>query len=67
MSYQATIRYGKKIQQYLSLAVEAPNVPEALRQVADQIPAEIAGEVDLVELREAPDFDKRMEEGERLE
>lgn len=67
MSYQATIRYGKKIQQYLFLAVEAPDVPEALRQVADQIPAEIAGEVDLVELREAPDFDKRMEEGERLE
>jgi len=67
VSYQATIRYGKKIQQYLFLAVEAPDVPEALRQVADQIPAEIAGEVDLVELREAPDFDKRMEEGERLE
>lgn len=66
MSYQVTIRYGKKIQQYLSLAVEAPDVPEALRQVADQIPAEVAGEVDLVELREAPDFDKRMEEGDQL-
>jgi hypothetical protein len=67
VSYQVTIRYGKKIQRYLSLAVEAPDVPEALRQVADQIPPEVAGEVDLVELREAPDFDKRMEEGDQVE
>lgn len=65
MKYQGTIRYGKKIQQYLSLSVEAPDVPAALRLVASHISEEMPGEVDLVELREAPDFDKRMEqEGE---
>ncbi len=66
MNYQITVRYGKTSQQYLSLAVEAPDAPGALRQAADQIPQEIAEEVDLVELREAPDFEKRMEEGDRL-
>jgi hypothetical protein len=63
MNYQGTIRYGKKVQQYLSLSVEAPNVPAALQLVASHIASEMAQEeVDLVELREAPDFDKRMEE-----
>lgn len=64
MNYQGTIRYGKKIQQYLSLSVEAPDVPAALRLVANHISEEMTGEVDLVELREAPDFDKRMEQEE---
>lgn len=61
MNFQVTIRYGKKVQQYLSLAVDAPHAPAALRQAADQIPQEIVDAVDLVELREAPDFDKRLE------
>lgn len=67
MNFQVTIRYGRKTQQYLSLAIEASHVPAALRQAADQIPPEIAEAVDLVELREAPDFDKRMEQEDRPE
>lgn len=60
MNYQATIRYGKTQQRYLTLLVEAPNVPEALRLAAQDIPKELVPEVDLVELREAPDFDKAL-------
>jgi len=67
MNYQGTIRYGKKIQQYLSLSVEAPDVPAALRLVANHISQEMTEEVDLVELREAPDFDKRMETDQEME
>ncbi len=58
MDYQATIRYGKKSQRYLSLALSAPDVPSALRLAADGIPEDLVAEVDLVELRVAPDFDK---------
>ena len=58
MNYQVTIRYGRKSQRYLTLAIAAPDVPEALRMAADGIPEDLIGEVDLVELREAPDFDK---------
>jgi len=58
MDYQVTIRYGKKKQRYLSLAVTAPDAPAALRLAADGIPSDLAPEVDLVELRGAPDFDK---------
>lgn len=64
MHYQITVRYGKKVKQYLSLSVEADHVPQALRTAADGIPEEIADMVDIVELREAPDFDKTMERGE---
>ncbi len=58
MEYQLTVRYGKKTQRYLTFTVEAANVPVALRAAADQIPAEVSPEADLVELRVAPDFDK---------
>lgn len=58
MNYQITIRYGRRIQRYHSLTVEAPDAAGALRAAADGIPTEILGEVDIVELREAPDFDK---------
>ena len=58
MDYQVTVRHGKKIRRYLSFQVEAPDAAEALRLAADGIPGEFAGEVDIVELREAPDFDK---------
>jgi hypothetical protein len=58
MEYQVTIRYGKRTQRYLTLAVSAPNVPSALRLAADGIPEDLVPEVDLVELRDAPDFDK---------
>ncbi len=65
MNYQVTIRYGRKIQRYHSLTVEADDAVAALRWAADKIPAEITDEVDLVELREAPDFDKNInQEGE---
>ena len=65
MNYQVTIRYGRKIQRYHSLTVEAADAVAALRWAADKIPAEITDEVDLVELREAPDFDKNInQEGE---
>ena len=64
MDYQVTIRYGKAHQRYLTLAVEAPNVPEALRMAAEGIPEELVPEVDLVELREAPDFDKTFPDPE---
>lgn len=60
MNYQVTIRYGRKIQRYHSIAVEGANAVLALRAAADQIPPEIAAEVDIVELREAPDFDKNI-------
>ena len=60
MDYQVTIRYGKKTQSYLSLAVEASDAAAALRIAADQIPEEIVSEVDIVELREAPDYEKNL-------
>lgn len=58
MDYQLTIRYGRKTQRYHTFLVEAGDVPAALRTAADQIPREISREVDLVELRIAPDFEK---------
>jgi len=60
MNYQVTIRYGRKTHRYLFLAVEAPDAVAALRKAADEVPVEIAPEVDIVELRPAPDFEKRL-------
>ena len=60
MNYQVTIRYGRKTHRYLSLAVEAPDAVAALRKAADEVPVEITPEVDIVELRPAPDFEKRL-------
>jgi hypothetical protein len=60
MNYQVTIRYGRKIQRYHTIAVEAADAVAALRSAADAVPAEIVHEVDIVELREAPDFDKNI-------
>lgn len=64
MDYQVTIRYGSKSQRYLTLAVTADDVSEALRTAAEEIPEDLVPEVDLVELRVAPDFDKRFPETE---
>lgn len=65
MLYQITIRYGRKTKGYHSLTVEGENALAALRITADQIPPEIGEEIDIVELREAPDFDKNINpEGE---
>ncbi len=67
MYYQITVRYGKKVKQYLSLTAEADNAPQALRLAAEGIPDDVADMVDIVELREAPDFDKTMARGEEEE
>jgi hypothetical protein len=66
MDYQITIRHGKKTQRYLTLAVEATDAAAALRKAADQIPEELVGDVDIVELREAPDFEKTLPPSEGL-
>lgn len=62
MDYQVTVRYGGKSQRYLTLTVGAPDVPAALRRAAQELPEGIVPTVDLVELRLAPDFDKRFPE-----
>lgn len=60
MQYQITIRYGRRPLRYHSFTVEAEDGVLALRAAADEIPHDIAAEIDIVELREAPDFDKNM-------
>ena len=60
MNYQVTIRYGRKAQRYHTITVEATDAVAALRSAADAVPPEIVAEVDIVELREAPDFDKNI-------
>ena len=64
MPYQVTIRYGGARQRYHTLLVDAADAPAALRAAADEIPAEIAPHVDLVELRVAVDPDGREYLGE---
>ena len=66
MNYQVTVRHGKKNQRYHTVWVEAPDAVAALRQAADLIPGEMAGEVDLVELRQAPDLEKARDFPEGL-
>jgi hypothetical protein len=51
MNFQVTARYGRKSQRYHTYEVTADSAVDALRLAADQIPVEIAAEVDLVELR----------------
>ena len=58
MDYQITVRYGKKSQRYFTVPISADDARSALHQAADTIPEEVIPEVDLVELRHAPDFDK---------
>jgi hypothetical protein len=57
-TYQITVRYGRRYQRYHTFTVDAPDVSQALRQAADQVPAEILPEADLVELRPAVDPDR---------
>jgi hypothetical protein len=66
MNYHVTIRFGKKLKGYHSFSVEAEDAISALRAAPELIPSEMVPEVDLIELREAPDFEKSMhqEEGE---
>jgi len=58
MDYQITVRFGSRIQRYLTLAVSAQDAAEAMVLASQNIPPEVVPEVDLVELRVAPDFEK---------
>ena len=64
MEYQITVRYGGARQRYHTFVVSGSDATEALRQAADEMPAEIAHDVDLVELRIAVDPDRRSYLGE---
>jgi hypothetical protein len=64
MRFQVTVRHGRRYQRYHTLVVEADDAREALRRTASDIPDEIAGETDLVELRIAPDPEARRYVGE---
>jgi hypothetical protein len=59
MKYQVTVRHGTQRQRYHTYIVEADDARYALRVAAEEMPTEIAGEADLVELRVAVDPDER--------
>lgn len=59
MQYQITVRYGQPHQRYHTYTVEADDAREALRIASERLPAEIAPDADLVELRVAVDPDHR--------
>jgi len=59
MQYQVTVRYGGSRQRYDTYVVDATDAAEALRAAAEMMPAEIAPEADLVELRVAVDPERR--------
>jgi hypothetical protein len=64
MRFQVTVRHGARSQRYHTYAVEAADARSALEVAAELMPAEIAGEADLVELRVAVDPDARSYVGE---
>lgn len=64
MRYQVTVRYGASRQRYHTYEVDANDARAALEVAAERLPAEISGEVDLVELRIAVDPDERSYLGE---
>lgn len=59
MKYQVTVRYGAPRQRYHIYVVEAEDAGNALRVAGEQMPPEISGGADLVELRIAVDPDER--------
>ncbi len=59
MRYQITVRYGGRSQRYHPYVVDAGDARTAMLIAAEQLPAEIAPEADLVELRIAVDPEKR--------
>lgn len=59
MRFQVTVRYGGRRQRYHTYVVEAGDAREALGTAAENLPVEIATDVDLVELRIAVDPDRR--------
>lgn len=64
MKYRITVRYGGARQRYHTYVVAGDSAPEALRRAAEEMPSEIASDVDLVELRVAVDPDRRAYLGE---
>ena len=50
-TYRVTIRYGRSGKRYELLDIEAPELREALRRAAEQVPEEAAATADLVEVR----------------
>ena len=64
MEYQITVRYGGARQRYHTFVVSGSDATAALRRAADEMPDEIAADVDLVELRVAVDPDRRSYLGE---
>jgi hypothetical protein len=60
MDFQVTIRHGRRTQRYMTISVAARDAAEAMALASGKIPAEVVPEVDLVEIRLAPDFDKRF-------
>ncbi len=49
--YRVTVRYGDPRQQYMVLDIEAASLADALRSVADALPAEVSVGADLAEIR----------------
>ena len=64
MRYQITVRYGSTNHRYHTYSVETEDARAALEGAALEMPPEIVGEVDLVEVRVAPDPDSRSYIGE---
>ena len=64
MRYQVTVRYGGRRQRYHTYAVDAADAGAALEVAAAQMPADIRGQADLVELRTAVDPEDRSYVGE---
>lgn len=64
MEFQITVRYGGRYQRYHTFQVTAADAREALEAAARDMPAEIAAEADLVEMRVAVDPDDRKYMGE---
>jgi len=59
MNFQVTVRHGARHQRYHTYVVAAADAREALAVAARELPAEIAADADLVELRVAVDPDAR--------
>jgi len=64
MDFQVTVRYGRRYQRYHTFQVTADDARGAMEAAARELPAEIAVEADLVEIRVAVDPDDRKFMGE---
>ncbi len=64
VEYQVTVRFGEGRQRYHIFTVEAEGMVEALRAAAKELPEEVAGSGDLVEIRPAIEPEGRSYLGE---